>query len=146
MLYFYTSVSKMHDIPLRSHASEPTVHSIISGPINEYGRYFIYDTLLLPRLLAIFNMASRTVLSRAKFLGCVAFNELNFLRSSPFFGSSCIKTASYVTFSKNWTRNNDPRTKTVKTSLVQNGVRSFSLQNWLGECVIVTQPFITTQL
>ncbi|KAJ7365304.1 hypothetical protein OS493_005408 [Desmophyllum pertusum] len=77
-------------------------------------------------------MASRTLLPRAKFLGCVAVSQLNSLLSSRIFGSSFIKTASYVTCSKNRASTNDPRAVTGKTSWVQNGVRNFSLQNWLG--------------
>lgn len=78
-------------------------------------------------------MASRVILSHAKFLGYVAFNELNFVRSSVSFGCRCVRNASYVNFSKKWTRNNDSREITASTSLVQNGVRSFSLQHWHGE-------------
>ncbi|CAH3128815.1 unnamed protein product [Pocillopora meandrina] len=77
-------------------------------------------------------MASRVILSHAKFLGYVAFNELNFVRSSVSFGYRCVRNASYVNFSKKLTRNNDSREITASTSLVQNGVRSFSLQHWHG--------------
>ena len=78
-------------------------------------------------------MASRVILSHEKFLGYVAFNELNFVRSSVSFGYRCVRNSSYVNFSKKLTRNNDSREITASTSLVQNGVRSFSLQHWHGE-------------
>ena len=88
---------------------------------------------ILPRLFVVSKMASRVILSHAKFLGYVAFNELNFVRSSVSFGYRCVRNASYVNFSKKLTRNNDSREITASTSLVQNGVRSFSLQHWHGE-------------
>ncbi|XP_027054315.1 uncharacterized protein LOC113681424, partial [Pocillopora damicornis] len=47
-----------------------------------------------------------------------------FVRSSVSFGYRCVRNASYVNFSKKWTRNNDSREITASTSLVQNGVRS----------------------
>lgn len=93
----------------------------------------VQQTNLLPRLFVVSKMASRVILSHAKFLGYVAFNELNFVRSSVSFGYRCVRNASYVNFSKKLTRNNDSREITASTSLVQNGVRSFSLQHWHGE-------------
>ena len=88
----------------------------------------------LPNLLAVFNMASRNLLQRANFFSFVAVSQLNSLRLSQLLATSFIKPASYVTCSKNRSNTSDPRAETVKTSLVQNkyGVRSFSLQNWLG--------------
>ncbi|KAL9954940.1 hypothetical protein ACROYT_G042531 [Oculina patagonica] len=79
-------------------------------------------------------MASRNLLPRAKFLGCVAVSQLNSIRFPQLLGASFIKPASYVTCSKNRSRTSDPRAETSKTSLVVNkyGVRNFSLQNWLG--------------
>lgn len=84
-------------------------------------------------------MASRTVLPRAKFLGCVAVSEFNSSRLSQLFGASFKKFASYVACSKNRASISDPRAITVKTSLVPNkyGVRTFSLQNWLGGYAIL---------
>ena len=78
--------------------------------------------------------ASRTLLPRVrvKFLGCVGVSQLNSSRLSQLFGASFKKSASYVTFSNNCSSVSDPRPIDVKTSLVVNKCRNFSLQNWLG--------------
>lgn len=71
---------------------------------------------------------------REKFLGSVAFSQLNSSRLSHLFGASFKNSASYVTFSKNRAGASDPWSINVKTSLLVNkfSVRNFSLQNWLG--------------
>ena len=95
---------------------------------------------LLPKLLAIFKMAaSRTLLPRAEFLGCVAVSQLNSSRLSQLFSASFKKFASYAACSKIRASVSDTSAINVKISLVPNkyGVRNFSLQNWLGEYAIL---------
>lgn len=95
---------------------------------------------LLPKLPAVFKMAaSRTMLPRAKFFGCVAVSQLNSSRLSQLFGASFKKFASYVAYSKNCSSFSDTSAISVKISLVPNkyGVRNFSLQNWLSEYAIL---------
>lgn len=79
-------------------------------------------------------MASRVMFSRVKFLGYVAFSELNFVRSPMLFGRQCMINASYATYSQKWKRNDDPMERTVSTRLIQNalGFRRFTLQHWHG--------------